>query len=151
MSNENKRVVEIGGVKVEVDLRTAVQIHEFRVGDNVRLLQKDYSDRWKVSPGKIVEFCDFKNRPTIVVAYIDRDYNVSDVKFASVNADSVNTEIAPAGDDPLTLDRDFIVASFDNQILEKERETATLKAKRDFFIARFDCTMPETQEGERHG
>jgi hypothetical protein len=34
---ENKRIVEIDGVKIEVDLRSAKRIDTFRVGDNVKV------------------------------------------------------------------------------------------------------------------
>ena len=34
------RVIEINGIKVEVDLRTAKQINQYKVGDNVKLLIK---------------------------------------------------------------------------------------------------------------
>ena len=35
---EEKRIVEIDGVKIEVDLRTAKRIDTFAVGDNVKVL-----------------------------------------------------------------------------------------------------------------
>ena len=40
MSDEQKRIVEIGGVKIEVDLRTAKRVDSYRVGDPVKVLTK---------------------------------------------------------------------------------------------------------------
>ncbi len=33
---ENKRIIEVAGVKMEIDLRTAKKIENFKVGDNVK-------------------------------------------------------------------------------------------------------------------
>ena len=41
---EEKRIVEIDGVKIEVDLRTAKRIDTFAVGDNVKVLCKEYNN-----------------------------------------------------------------------------------------------------------
>ena len=45
---EEKRIVEIDGVKIEVDLRTAKRIDTFRVGDNVKVLCKEYNGDFTV-------------------------------------------------------------------------------------------------------
>ena len=39
--NENIRTIEINGIKLEVDLRTAKRIDQFKVGDNVKVLKKN--------------------------------------------------------------------------------------------------------------
>ena len=56
---ENKRIVEIDGVKIEVDLRSAKRIDTFKVGDNVKVLCKDYNNQFKVKPGIITDFANF--------------------------------------------------------------------------------------------
>ena len=87
MSNTDtgKRVVEINGVKMEVDLRSATtqEVNTYKVGDQVKVLIKDYSS-WKDYPGTIVGFDNFKQRPTIIIAYLER-YN-SDIRFAYFNS-----------------------------------------------------------------
>ena len=40
---EEKRIVEIDGVKIEVDLRTAKRVDSYKVGDNVKILEKEKS------------------------------------------------------------------------------------------------------------
>ena len=57
---ENKRIIEINGVKLEVDMSTAKKIDEYRVGDNVKVLKKDYSGNYDVLAGVIVEFVNLK-------------------------------------------------------------------------------------------
>ena len=65
---EGKRIVEIDGVKIEADFRTAKRIDTFAVGDNVKVLCKEYDGQYKVKPGIITDFANFKEKPTIVVA-----------------------------------------------------------------------------------
>lgn len=70
MNDQNKRVIEINGVKLEVDMRYAKRVDELRVGSKVKVLNKEYSS-YKVYPGVIVGFEEFDNLPTIVVAYLE--------------------------------------------------------------------------------
>ena len=51
---ENKRIIEINGIKLEVDLTTAKRIDEFKVGDNVKVLRKSYNDTFEVLAGVIL-------------------------------------------------------------------------------------------------
>ena len=60
-----KRIIEIDGVKVEVDLTTARRIDTFRIGDNVKIYEKDSK---KISCGIITVFDNFKDEPSITVA-----------------------------------------------------------------------------------
>ena len=41
---DNKKIVEVNGIKLEVDMRYAKRIDEFRVGDTVKVL--DVNDKW---------------------------------------------------------------------------------------------------------
>ncbi|MHC4294732.1 MAG: hypothetical protein ACYSTL_04025, partial [Planctomycetota bacterium] len=50
------RVVEINGVKLEVDLRHAKVIDQFRVGDRVKVLKKKYEKVYESHPGAIIGF-----------------------------------------------------------------------------------------------
>lgn len=40
---DQKRIIEVNGVKLEVDLRNARRVDEFRVGSPVKVLVKNYS------------------------------------------------------------------------------------------------------------
>lgn len=50
-----KTIIEVNGVKLEVDLRTARRIDEIRIGDRVKVLIKGYSD-YKVHAGTVIGF-----------------------------------------------------------------------------------------------
>ena len=92
---DQKRVIEVNGVKLEVDMRYAKRIEELRIGSKVKALNKEYSS-YSVYPGVIVGFEQFEKLPTIVVAYYKTDYSGSDIKFVYYNAETKDTEICSA-------------------------------------------------------
>lgn len=100
-----KTIIEINGIKLEVDLRNAKRVDEFKVGDNVKVLIKKYSDTFVSHPGVIIGFDAFEKRPTIIICYLDVDYSNSAVRFCYFNQDSKDLEICHMGDHEKTLDR----------------------------------------------
>lgn len=139
MSNETT-IVEINGVKMEVDLRHAKIVHEnIKVGTKVKLLVKnDYSGA-TVYAGVVVGFEPFATLPTIIVAYISDGYNDTGLKFAHVNAKSADKyDIVPSIDDELPIKKDDVLAQFDRKIESKQAELATLEAQRDYFLRHFN-------------
>ena len=131
-----KTVVEINGVKLEVDLRYARRIDEIRVGDRVKVLAKVY-DGHQVHPGVVVGFEPFKNLPTIVVAYVKADYGSAEIKFLHYNSASKDVEIVHAADEDFHVDRDMILARFRRQIEVKQREIETLEEQIKYFETNF--------------
>jgi len=65
MENE-KRIIEINGIKMEVDLRTAKRIDTFKVGDPVKILDCTYSTP-QIYAGVIVGFAEFNKHAAIEV------------------------------------------------------------------------------------
>lgn len=130
------KLMEINGVKLEVDMRTAKKVESYKVGDPVKVLVKKYSD-WKVCDGVIVEFCDFKELPTIVVAYLSESYS-PDLEFAYLNAASRELQLAPAGDALTPVDKGWVVRKLDDQIKAKQSEIESLEARKRFFLERFE-------------
>lgn len=133
--SEDKRIVEINGIKIEVDLRTAKRVDCYKVGDRVKVLTKRYGDAWDVQYGVIVAFDEFVALPSITVCYIDSGY-VGDMKFACINSQSKDIEIAPCNDDVL-IEKAEILRRFDAQIEAKQAEIRDLQSKRNYFLARF--------------
>lgn len=129
------RLIEINGVKLEVDMRTAKKVESYKVGDLVKVLVKKYNE-WKVCNGMIVEFCDFKELPTIVVAYMSESYS-PDLEFAYLNAATLELQLAPAGDALASVDKGWVVRKLDDQIKAKQSEIESLEARKRFFLERF--------------
>jgi len=133
--NPEKKIVEIGGVKMEIDLRSAKTIETYKVGDNVRVLVKHYSDEYKVYPGVIIGFDSFEKRPTISIAYLDITYSGVDIKFVYINADSKNeVEIAPAYEvEDIRFKESDVLTHFQNEISKHEEVIKDIEKKKSYF------------------
>ena len=136
----DKTIIEVNGVKLEVDLRTAKRIDTLRVGDRVKVLTKEaYSTpAHKVYPGVVVGFEPFRALPTVIVAYLEFDWSKANMKFVYFNAETKDTEIIKAIDgDQLDVDKAGAIAMFDREIQKKRDELTDIERKREFFISEF--------------
>jgi hypothetical protein len=133
-----KKVIEISGVKVEVDMRqgTLKSVDSFKVGDNVKLLKKEY-ENYKSLPAVIVGFDEFPTRPTIVVAYLESTYSNHDIKFAYINSETKDHELCPMNAMEVVINKTLVLEALDRSIDAKEREVVELKAKRNYFLEMF--------------
>lgn len=136
---ETKRIVEIDGIKIEVDMRTAKRVDSYKVGDNVKILDKEY-DTYKVKPGIIVDFAEFAERPTIVIAVFEEGSWSSSpsIKFINYNADTAERiEIVPASEDEIKVSRDGVIEKFEREIQKKKNEYTDLQNQLDYFKKHF--------------
>lgn len=136
---EEKRIVEIDGVKIEVDLRTAKRVDSYKVGDNVKILEKESSD-YKVKPGIIVDFAEFNELPTIVIAVFEEGsyYSRPSIKFINYNAKtSEKIEMVPASEDEIKVSIDSVVEMFEREISKKKNELLDLQNQLDYFMEKF--------------
>ena len=133
MENENKRIIEVNGIKMEIDLRTAKRIDNFKVGDAVKILKERYSDDYQSHLGVIVGFDNFEKHPTIVVAYIEMDYNEAKIKFAYINSVSKECEICPVNEWDVPFSKQDVLDKINREIEKKQQEIMDLVSKRDYF------------------
>jgi hypothetical protein len=133
--SEHLKTIEINGCKFEIDLRTAKQITTYRVGDKVKVLIKTYGNNYNACHGVIVAFDSFNALPTVTVCYISNDYS-GEIKFASINKETTELEIAPCADD-LLVEKADILAKLDREVTRKEAELEDLVRKRNYFLQRF--------------
>lgn len=142
MSGEEKRIIEIQGVKLEVDLRTATtkRIESYKLHDNIKLLINDgYKDNpnWKVYPGVIAGFIEFEKKPIIVIAYLKMEYNSAEIKFVNLSEDSKDIEIAPALAEELPIKEMDIMQKLDRDIETAKAELRDAEAKKNYFVKHF--------------
>lgn len=133
---ENKKIIEINGVKIEVDLRTAKRIDEFKVGDSVKVLQKNESD-YTVSAGVIIDFVMFKELPTIQIAIFKNDYWGHNISFINFNSQTKDIEIAAVSEHELVLEKDRVIDKINREIEKKQSEINELQTKKDYFVKHF--------------
>jgi hypothetical protein len=139
MSEENKRIVEIDGVKLEVDLRTAKVVDHYKIGDPVRVLHPstDYNSA-AINPGVIVGFCEFESHPAIEILELKSEYNGINFNMVTIiSGQKSNVQIAPYDKYEGLISQADVVTRFDRQIQQKELELADLKLKKKYFIDDF--------------
>ncbi len=136
-TDKQTTIIEINGIKLEVDLRTAKKVEEYRVGDTVKVLKKEYGDSYKSYPGMIVGFDPFKDLPTIIVAYIDHSYSGVEIKFAYLNTQTEGIEICHTDSLDMAVDKGRVVDALDQQIAKKQEEVKDIQHKKDYFLRNF--------------
>ena len=135
MEND-KKIIEVNGVKLEVDLSQAKVISHYRIGDQVKVLHKEYSN-YSPYAGVIVGFDNFKERPTIIVAYIKTSYDSAEIKMVYIHKDTEDVEICPITDGDINFDKAKVMELFDRKILVEEEKLKGLKNQKNYFIERF--------------
>ncbi len=133
---ENKKVIEIKGVKMEVDLHSAKNNSEYKVGDPIKVLVKDYSG-YKVNHGMIIGFTEFEKLPTIEILYVKDNYSSAEVSFLAFNEKTTDIEIAPCHEYELNFSTGELLGKIDRQIIQKEEEVRNLKSRREAFLRYF--------------
>lgn len=134
--DEAKQIIEVNGVKLEVDLRTARRIEELRVGSRVKVLTKDYSGA-NVSPGIVVGFEPFPSKPTIIIAYVKAGYSDVGLHTLSYNADSKDVEIVASIDDDFSVSKSEVLGWFARERNKLTTQLREIDAKEAFFLDRF--------------
>jgi hypothetical protein len=133
---DTKQIIEVNGVKLEIDTRYARRIEELRVGSRVKVLTEDYSGA-KVHPGIIVGFEPFVKLPTIIVAYIEAGYSDVGLKTISYNAKSEKVEIVASVDDDFSVSKSEVLGWFRRERQKLDEKRAEIDAKETYFLDRF--------------
>ena len=145
---DTKRIIEINGVKIEVDLREAKQINSYKIGDSIKVLIKKYGDDYQSCPGVIVGFDDFKDLPTIIISYLLVEYNGSQVKFAYLTEKTKDIQICPLyRTEDVMIDKTRTIEILDKEIATKALELEDAKSKKKYFLENFKKFLdisPET-------
>ncbi len=143
--NETSTIIEINGIKMEVDLRKARIVHDnMRVGSRVKILEKGAYSGPTVHAGVIVGFEPFKELPTVVVAYVKTGYSAGGIEFAYINSKSADKwEMVPSIDDHLPVVKADVLAHFEREINKAQAALHDIEAKRDFFLRHFGIWFAE--------
>ncbi len=147
-----KRIIEINGIKMELDLRTATvsDVETFCVGDLVKILIKEYSETYKSYAGVIVGFDNFKENPTISVLYIKQDYSKSELMMEYINSFNKNAQIIKASEDDIGFSKDTVLRHLNKQIENSEMAKAVAEQQKDLFLKYFNkpIELHEKQENQ---
>ncbi|MCK5609707.1 hypothetical protein KAR91_47980 [Candidatus Pacearchaeota archaeon] len=144
VEDKEKTIIEINGIKMEIDTRHATRVENFRVGSKVKVLIKDYST-YKSYHGVVVGFDGFKKLPTMIVAYLDVDYSKSNLKFAYINTESENVELVLSIDDELPMNKADLLVSFNNERNKLKAELEELERKEAYFLRHFNSYFNDAE------
>ena len=139
MEDVNKKIIEINGVKIEVDLRTAKKIDHYAIGDTVKVLKKKYSDSYTTRYGVIVDFGLFKKRPSIEILSIPSScsYGEDALQFDVFNADSEDLEIAPLSYLDEVFCKNNVIAVMDDEMDKAKLKLIDMEKKKELFMRYF--------------
>lgn len=141
------RIVEINGVKMEVDLRKAVTIDTYKVGDTVKVLIPGYGNDFKSHAGAIIGFDDFKSMPTIVVAYLDAQFSEAEIKLAYIHNES-KVELTHAAEGDVPFSKEQVLESLGKIIAKKQAEVDQANWHKTRFLQWFGKYFDATAEEE---
>jgi len=140
MEDENKRIIEINGIKMEVDLRSAKRIDTFKVGDPVKVLDMTYSTP-QIRAGVIVGFAEFQSQPAIEVMVLTEDYNGIGFTFKTITqkkeGEKIAYEIVQYNNYEKIFTQSNVISRFDREIDKKKLEISELELKKKYFIDDF--------------
>lgn len=121
---------------------TMTHVEEYRVGDQVMVMKKKYSD-YQMYPGIIIGFYEFQAMPTIHIAYLDVDYSAAKVEFIAFNANTKEAEFCSYNGNDLPYGKDRVMTLLTQEIQKKEEELNGLRHKRDYFVECFGRYFPK--------
>lgn len=131
-------IIEVKGVKMELDLRTASlqRVDTFKVGDKVKVLRKvaSYSEDWESCPGVIVGFDAYRDSPTIIIAFVSSNA----VKLLHINSKTKDVEIVMANENDFeALEKANVIDYMNREIQNAELKVEELKQRKDYFLKFF--------------
>lgn len=145
MAKENVRTIEINGVKFDVDLRTLKRVDEFKVGDSVKVLVKTYNG-YESYIGVIIGFDDFKDHPSLTLAYLNLGYASAEIIIKNYNSDTKDIEIAPLNQYDMPFTYAHAIEMFQRDITRKENELNEAYKKKKVFENLFGKYFGKAEE-----
>lgn len=136
METPERTIIEINGIKLDVDLRGARKIESYKVGDHIKILVRGYED-FKSYLGTIIGFDQFEKTPTIVIAYLKTSYGEASIEFVYYNSKKKDVEICPLNDWDVPVSRQQVIDRFDSSIEKKKSELQELEQKKNIFLKLF--------------
>lgn len=134
----SERIHEVNGKKFLIhEDPTMERVEEYRVGDQVMVLKKKYSDSYDMCPGVIIGFYEFNNLPTIHVAYLNVEYSSAKVEFIAFNANTKDVEFCRYTGNDLPYGKDRVMQLLAGEVEKKEAELRDVKHKREYFLECF--------------
>lgn len=141
--SETTRIIEVNGVKVEVDLRNATVIENYKVGDSVKVLQKEYSNSYKVNTAVVTDIFhrtlkDGTEEGAIQLLVVEEGYQDVDLKFIVYGEKTEDFSIGHFNKYEKRIPTEQLVSKFDKMIEKKQDEIRVLEGKKAAYLEYFE-------------
>lgn len=135
----------VGAVTIAASRNQAIRAEVLKVGDPVRVLIKPSYGTPEVHTGVIVGFEPFKERPTIIIAYIEQAYNKAEMKMLYFNGnEKQDAEILAAPQDiNIDVERSRVLDWFNAEEQKKLAEVDEIRLKRQYFNRYFGSLVSQ--------
>lgn len=133
MEQEQKQIIEINGIKMEVDLRHAKVIDQYKVGDSIKVLLKEYGEKYKSYIGTIIGFDNFEKHPTIIIAYLKTEYSSATIDYVYFNSETTDVEITALNDWDIPVTKAQVLKKMDGEIETKAKAIQEIEQKKALF------------------
>ena len=139
--------IEVNGMLMEFDEKLLLK-QEIRVGDNVQVLRKVYSN-WECYAGVVTQLLPFKDKPAMEIMYLDSGYSSCEIKkIVVVAGEETDTRVVKMDDKFLPFTKERCIDLLQSAITKKENELAEAKLKLEYFQTYFNHYFEEIPKQE---
>lgn len=140
METETKKIIEINGIKMEIDLRSATlkQLDTFKVGDPVKVLIKKYENDYISHAGVIIGFDNYSTNPTILVMYVDESYSEKALQMLYINQANKDNQIVHAHEDDILFSKETVLSKLNREIDKAKVALEDAEQRKDLFYKYFN-------------
>ena len=139
--------IEVNGMLMEFDEKLLLK-QEIRVGDNVQVLKKGYSN-WECYAGVVTQLLPFKDKPAMEIMYLDSSYSSCEIKkIVIVAGEELETRVVKMDDKFLPFNKERCIDLLQSAITKKENELAEAKLKLEYFQTYFNRYFEEIPKQE---
>lgn len=132
-------LVKIRGVEFEVPEKLKKSFDKFEIGMPVKVGNKDGYNLGSVKNGIIVDFADFDDDPTIIIAVIEEKYTGIDIDLIYYNeASSKKFVLAPSTAEDIQDARTICLQKINADIAEQKRKLGDLESKKRYVEKYFN-------------
>lgn len=141
------RQIEVNGMLLEFDEKLLLK-QEIRVGDNVQVLIKGYSD-YNCYAGVVTQLLPFKGAPAMEIMYLETSYNSCEIRKLVIvqGAEGDNKfKVLKMDDKFLPFTKERCIEMLQSAITKKEHELEEAKLKLEYFNTYFNHYFDEIQK-----
>ena len=144
--------IEVNGMVLEFDEKLLLK-QEIRVGDNVQVLKKGYSD-YSCYAGVVTQLLPFEGKPAMEVMYLEDSYTSIEIKRLVIvrgAGGEDSPKVVKMDNQFLPFTKERCIDLLEKDITKKEHELVEAKLKLEYFTKYFNRYFNEIQKAQEQG